>query len=315
MKKLDLANFVKNKVCKHLTPAIASLRYTLEGRFALFVSRVGDAASPKLVSEFLNLITDGGLDRIGSGTGYLSFIHVGTGNTSPTFTDTTLTNFRAASSANSPIAPATATCANSAPYYAEYQMTKRFAAGEATGNLAEVGVAWSAGANSLFSHALILDTGGNPTTISLANDEILDVQYTLRVNITSADVSATVNGYATVLRVSEATNTNAWKAYSFIVSQGSAFSTQTLGAVTGKPAGSSYTQAEGTTVFDAYVSGTYSRSGSSTFGLDYGNAPGGIGSVILPVGFGIWQMNFDPVISKDNTKLLVLNWTTSWARV
>lgn len=315
MKKLT--DFAKNKICKLLAPRLASLSpmlYTLEGRFSLFVSKVGDLSSPRLVADFPNLITNGGLDRIGSGDSFLNFIQVGTGNTLPTVTDTSMTNFRAATSTTTPTAPDTSICANSAPYYTEYQMSKRFAAGEATGNLAEVGVAWGAGANTLFSHALILDTGGNPTTISLANDEILDVQYTLRVNAPTVDVTATVNGYTTTTRAARVTDTNTWKAHGFSLWWGSVFSTQTLGDVTSMPSGQSYSQVTGGTVFDTYVSGTYSRTGSSTFHLDYGNAPGGIGSAFLIVGFGAWQLSFDPVIPKDNTKQLVLNWTTSWTR-
>lgn len=302
---------IKELLNKKRKNDLGNLHYKLEGRFT-FVLTKPDGTS-RTVADFPNLITNGGLDRIGSGNGFLNYIHLGTGSTTPTFTDTALTTFLASSTDAAPTLNDVSTCANSSPYYAQYTINKRFAAGIATGNLTEVGVSWSASTGSLFSHALILDDGGNPTTITKLADEVLDVLYTLRVYAPLVDVSATVNGYSTVIRASSVTYTQNWSASVFSLSGGRAFSTQTLGSITQQPGGAFY--GAQSIYFSAYVNGSYSRKVTLDFGLTHGNVPGGIGSLTLHAGFGDYQCSFTPVIPKDSTKVLTFTFIISFGRV
>jgi hypothetical protein len=314
-----IKDFLLTKLVKSVRP-VGHIHQKLEGRFT-FVLTKPDGTS-RTVADFSNLITDGGLDRIGSGSPYLDYIHLGTGSTSPTFADTALTTFLASSSTAAPTLDNVSTTAVSSPYYVQYTMNKRFAAGIATGNLTEVGVSWSSTTGSLFSHALILDGGGNPTTITKLADEVLDVLYTFRVYAPLADVSATVGGYSTVLRAAQVTTANVyplngWHAQSFgVTSNGytglGTYSTQTLGAITSYPSG---TASSSTSSLDTYVNGTYTRTGTFSCGLTEGNSAGGIGSIGFKAGFGTFQCSFTPVIPKDSTKVLTITWSISWGRV
>ena len=307
-----LTSKIKELLGKKPNGSLGNLHHKLEGRFT-FVLTKPDGTS-RTVADFPNLITNGGLDRIGSGLTYLGYIHLGTGSTAPTFTDAALTSFLASSNTSASTLDQVSTCANSSPYYAQYTINKRFAAGIATGNLAEVGVSWSNTTGSLFSHALILDGGGNPTTITKLADEVLDVLYTLRIYISLADVSATVNGYATVIRAAYATTVYTgsigWS-YSFSAVAIHFFTTQTLGAITSAPSGT--TASIETCTFNAYVDGTYTRTGQVYAGLNNGNA--NLGSLLFKAGFGTYQVSFTPVIPKDNTKILTIAWSISWGRV
>ena len=127
-----------------------------------------------LADWFPNLITNIGLDRIATNADFMSYCHVGTNSTTPTINDTALRTF--VGSTNT-ITTSTYTVNSTSPYYASFIRVYRFNAGIAIGNLSEVGIGWSAtGTGSvLFSRALILDSYGNPTTITFLSDEYLDV--------------------------------------------------------------------------------------------------------------------------------------------
>lgn len=164
-------------------------------------------------AEFPNLITNAGLDRMATST-YLTVCQVGSGSAAPTFADTAL----AARIAGTQTVQSTDVgTTSSSPYYAWATRQFRFAAGVATGNIAEVGVGWGT-TGSLFSRALVLDSGGSPTTITVLADEILDVTYQLRYYAPetddTGDVTFTGNlagTYDWIFRAANVTdNTAAW---------------------------------------------------------------------------------------------------------
>lgn len=155
----------------------------VEGHFTLFINR--EDGSRDQVADFKNLILDVGLDAAmtaGSLDAQMLACRVGGGSTPPAVTQTTLVNhigsttgqYQArAFSFSSPVATRTT-------YF-------RFGAGAAAGNLSEVGVAPAASGN-MWSRALILDTLGQPTTITVLPTETLDVVYTLRLTLSTAAV-------------------------------------------------------------------------------------------------------------------------------
>lgn len=129
-----------------------------------------------------NLITNYGLNIVGT-TGFANACYVGTGNTPPANTDTTLVAVR--NYTNTVQTAGTVIARGGAPdYWAQYAITYRFAAGTASGNLTEVGVGRNVTTTplvyNLSSRALIVDGAGNPITITVLDDEVLDVTYSLR---------------------------------------------------------------------------------------------------------------------------------------
>lgn len=112
---------------------------------------------------------------------------VGTGSTEPTLNDTSLENTLATITENSN------SVVNNTYSYDEvsdsftYTSSKQiaFPLGSVVGNISEVGVFGNSGstnaaaATTMFSRALIKDINGNPTTITLTNEDQLVVTYTL----------------------------------------------------------------------------------------------------------------------------------------
>ncbi|WP_251258216.1 hypothetical protein, partial [Enterobacter hormaechei] len=132
-----------------------------------------------------------GLDLLGTtdDTYVYTFCRVGSGNTAPAVTDTVLVSQVASSSTQQAINNGVD---RSGAFYAWVRRTTRFTTGTAAGTLAEVGVSPTT-SGPLFSRALILDSGGNPTTITVLPDETLDVTYELRLYPTLTDATGTVD--------------------------------------------------------------------------------------------------------------------------
>lgn len=302
------------------------MRTRVAGWFTL--EAVGLDGRKRLLAKFPNLITNKGLDLIGTGGYPVSTCAVGTGNTAPAVTDTALV---ALVSSTTNAISRTNSAQGSSPYYGSLVSTWQFPVGAAAGNLAEVGV--GSGATSLFSRALILDGGGSPTTITVLSNEALNVTYQVNMYPPTVDVAGNVSlggsNYAFTLRASNVTSSSNWSIsndgnFSGIgtKSSGSAFSTQVLGAITGAPSGTAY--GADSYSMGTYVGGSYTQTVTLNWSINAGNAPGGVGSVQLVVGWGsdagyqvsgggCYQCSFTPVIPKDNTKVLSLTFSLTWA--
>jgi hypothetical protein len=290
----------------------------MAGRFKLTAIRPDGTERP-LTGWFDNLILDSGLELLGTNN-VLGACVVGTSNAAVVATQTTLSGFLAA---NSTIEETNEGAQGSEPYFGWKTVRYRFAAGVATGNISEVGVGNSkvAGAN-LFSRALILDGDGDPVTISVLANEILDVTYELRYYPPLVDGSTTVtidgDSYDVTWRASDVTSATAWGQYignmaslrpsaanSVVVYNGA------MGAITTTPAGST---ASGPMVNAAYSASSDQRDGTVTFTLNEANLSGGIRSMRVGTSMGAYQFEFDPPIPKDDTKILGLTARIAWAR-
>jgi len=292
-----------------------NLHTNLEGRYTL--TKIKPDGSSSIVAEFPNLITNIGLDRMGTDIDFLNYIYLGTGSATPNFTDTAMSVFKAASNTAS-VGDNVHIAASVSPYYCQVNIVKRFAAGVATGNLTEVGVGWSntGESNSIFSRALILDNGANPTSISLLDDEILDVTYTLRWYIPLTDVNATLSGYTTKIRAANATSTEYYNGWGF-----NPFSHITTFRISDTDVLANIDSMEYSYeispiyTYTPYTAGSHSRTVNVTIPLDLGNYLGGVGSVAIKHGLGFYQVSFTPKILKDDTKSLSLTFTSSWGRL
>jgi len=106
-------------------------------------------------------------------------LHVGTGSATPQYTDTSLSN---------PLAQTATTDAEleEATYEQDGSILRtsqtlgfKWALGAVVGNLSEIGLGESSSTTSMVTKALIKDSGGNPTTVTVTAADELHVAYTL----------------------------------------------------------------------------------------------------------------------------------------
>lgn len=281
-------------------------------------------ASAVSTDWFPNLIVNTGLNRIGTAEDWLNFCQVGTGSATPAVTDTALQSRLAShSSMTASIAVGNST---TPPFFVGRRNTYRFNAGVATGTLSEVGVGW-ASIGSLFSRALILDGGGNPTTITVLADEVLDVVYEVRSFGPETDQTGnvTITGVGTLsytLRMANAGSTGFGT-----ISSGGAIGgihtntnshilwTGAIGTAISTPSGS---QTSATSISNsAYSNNSYQRNGSVVWGLASGTIT--VRSIVVAAGtssgqFGRVQYELSSTIPKTASNVLTINYTHSWAR-
>lgn len=295
------------------------MHFKVSGKYRLQVVRPDGTV--KQEAEFDNLVTDGGLNRMGQGA-FLIWCQVGTGSTAPTVSDTALAARVAGSGTTTVITDGTRA---SAPYYAWAIRTFTFAPGTATGNIAEVGVGWSSTGN-LFSRALVLDSGGSPTTITVLADETLYVTYELRYYPPTGDTTGqvTLTGniggvYNWTMRAGEVTSSLRWNAAAQKAGQSGGVSVYsgTISAITGEPSG---TSSSGTLIAQSYVNNSLEGRFNASFSLSQGNVAGGIRSMRAIIGGSTYQIEFsedgtgDPIpkTSSDTLNLVIAH---SWGRV
>lgn len=284
------------------------------GRYK-FIAHKPDGSSRDLTDWFDNLITDGGLERMGTG-GTTEKCRVGSGNTTPNNTDTALV----AQVAEADIYSYTEGADTDTNLYAWRRIVYRFAVGAAAGNLSEVGVGWAGGA--LFSRALIKDGVGNPTTITVLSDEILDVVYELRMYRPTSDLSANIDiagvTYACTVRPANFSNWRCTELTQFgamgngnLLVQGWG-SDAALGAVTGQPTGTMVMGGVYATNDGAYIGGSKQRKLKVIASISDATSP--IKALTFRTALGLYQMLVNPVIPKNNTNKLTLYYTLAWAR-
>ncbi len=284
-----------------------------QGYFTISTDKRGKLA------EFPNLITNSGLDLLVA-AGFMQNCFVGTGNVAPTVNDTQMGVLKAE---NSESFNAVNGCTTSAPYYAFTRNTYRFSAGTASGNLNEVGIGKSiSGTRTLFSRELIKDSFGNPTTITLLSDEVLEVVYELRHYIPVTDVTGSVTftgnlagTYAYTIRPMAVTSPSSWspdRTYSYGGPISASAYASSIGSITSSPTGNWF-PSDGV-VISNYISGTHSIQFTYKWSLSRGNVPGGIRSISFAMGIGNYQIEFNPPIPKTSIDTLQLTFGYSWAR-
>lgn len=284
-----------------------------------------------LADWFPNLITNLGLDYMASNSNYLRYCYVGSGSATPAITDTGLNTHVATFDAglyNTGLTLNTQNFNNATPYYRYNIRTYRFGAGVAAGNLSEVGVGWGASHSGYtFSRALILDTYGNPTTITVLSDEYLDVTYEFRMYPLETDVTGNVTltgnkgaTYAYTIRPGNIAYLPNESAQYFPIAINYIYGGSTtldpkcsdaaIGIITAALAGSDCTQ-----TWAAYTNGTYYRDTTITMGLTVGNFGTGIQKLGLYIAACGWQVGFNPVIAKTSSDIVTITLRISWARV
>lgn len=292
-----------------------NLHAELAGRYKL-VTRLSDGSVTKETDWFDNIITNQGLDILGEDT-YLRYCRVGTGSATPVATDESLQSSIAVTDT---ILSTSDTFSAVSPYYSAVIRTFRFGVGVAAGNLTEVGIFQSSATDSCGSRALIVDGMGDPITLTVLSNEILDVVYELRTYMMEVDGT----GVVTLDSVDYD-----WTARSALAAGGSQYgltlfgaaalsyraypATGAIAAVTSSPTGTSGFQ---TMTPLSYSPGDYYLDYTSTWGVDDDNF--GWNSIVTTSGSGafgpLFQVGFDPTFDKTNTKIVTLAFRLSWAR-
>lgn len=287
------------------------------GFFKLEAQDIHTGRRRVLADWFPNLITNGGLDQIGTTDNWLLGCSVGTGTTAPSDTDTELTALVATST---DIVGTTSSVLPTSPYYGSVVNTYFFGPGVADGVLAELGVGPSP--TALFSHALILDAGGNPTTVTVTGSETLTVFYEFRNYPALSDATGSIeisgSSYDYTVRAANAGAGN-WAPASLGDIGGPISVTAFAGdiaALTSAPTGTSALEDSGAEA--SYTPGSYANSRSSVFGSASANF-GGINSLLVPCGqangaMGQFQVGFSPALPKTDSQSLTLTVQHAWAR-
>lgn len=291
---------------------ILPLSAGLKGRFALWA--VGPKGTRALAQWCDNLVLDIGLNQIGLGS-WLTHCYVGTGSTAPAVSNTTLESQTAVTST----IDSSASGANAeVPYYGYKRIMFRFAEGAAAGNLSEVGVGW---ASNLFARALIVDSLGNPTTVTVLADEVLLVLYEVQLYPPTDDYEfeAPVTGVnrTWVRRAARVTNGNTsvgWGVAGTIAAAYRIFAFNgALGELTEAPDGLS-AQASSTATAP-YSNNSLKIWVSGFWALGAGNLANGISAILLETkGLGAYQFSVDPPIEKTSLASLNLSIEVSWSR-
>lgn len=305
--------------------------YRFRGFFRLQTTNTAGEVT-KDTGFFPNLITNQGLDFIGyppntnASKFFLNTCCVGTGNATPAYTDTTL---QAGLNAMIYSSSVTNLSYNAGPpSYWQGQVSFQFSAGQATGNIAEIGISpynafaggYTGATAPLYSRALVVDGGGSPTVIPVLASEALTVTYILQVYIDETDHSYSIalsgTPYSGIWRVANVTTVPSLGiciGASLNNDAGTPYNGGAIGPVTGQPSGSSGTNEAA--VISAYTYGTYYVTRTTTWPINDGNI-GGIDFFLFRQAnsAGSFQMSITPQVPKTNVYNLSMVYNTSWAR-
>lgn len=303
-----------------------------EGWFTLEISKVGkdgELILQRTIGPFKNLITNQGLNMLGTVSTPMQYCHVGTGTTPPAVTDTQLVNRIASQLYSSNAGISTSGIVSTPTPYAWYRLVSTFAVGAAAGNLSEIGMGSAATGAVLYSRELIRDGSGTPITITVLSDEILTTTYEHRIYPPTTDVTGSINftgttpaTYSYTVRACEidqvtgdfnpgwgptvAAGFGSWQHAGNM--SGGGF-TGIIGPTTGSPAGTNVGSTS--TVASAYSSGSLERAMIMTFGIAITQP---IRSIKYYCGFATYQIQFDPAIPKTNANELKVGLKHSWSR-
>lgn len=276
-----------------------------------------------LADWFPNLITNQGLNDMGTLNVFMGCM-VGTSSTTPSVSDTKLGNQIGYTETFNSINETSSTVS---PYYSTSSITYRFSPGTATGNISEVGVGrrlWNSTTNKYdyfnFSRALVLDSLGNPTTITVLSNEYLDITYQLRLYppLDDAYYQVTLDGitYNVTVRAAVVTASQWWAPTLGPVSYWTSSWTSydgSIGTILGSPSGSSKVSYSVSEI--NYVNNSMTKRAYLNAGLDDMNHPTGIKSIhFYTHNMGAYQMEFFPAIPKNNTLTFRAEVGVSWAR-
>lgn len=268
-----------------------------------------------------NIVTNAGLDRVGSGSSFLNECHVGTGTVAPQAMDSALEEHVAGTNDRKDVSSGRLA---EAPYGGRYQASWEFGVGAVVGNMSEVGVGWDS--DGLFSRALFVDSAGEPTTITVLEDEILYVTYrlfnyapeedeTFAFSMPSGSRMATVRpadlgngGYRSGWGIQNGVEFGSHGDYRAVARDG------VLGDEFSTPSGAGAEASSGGSA-KSYSVGSYERDTEFYWDLSQANFETGVSAFLFfSQGLGVYQFSVDPPIMKTDADLLSMTFRTKWGR-
>lgn len=285
----------------------------VQGLFKFEVRR----ANNDLVSEtsFIpNLVLDQGLELLGAHSP-IEFCKVGSGVTTPQKSDIDLENTIATTSSvpdnTQPISGF-----NADEGYVWTRKIFRFIQGEATGNISEVGVG---GNGKLFNRSIVRDSTGLFATVTVMEDETLDVTVEIRAYLDqeSRTYNVMMSGINYTLRTEPLFEVGA-PPYLF---GGGVYQYQPAGYSSGITSRVSR-PSQGVDGFSGggathstreYVAGSKEKVFDCYWGLSAGNAAPSR-TFVIPTSIGSYQTEFSPTIPKTSDHILKLTFKISWDR-
>lgn len=267
-----------------------------------------------------NLILDNFFTTVRtSSLGNNDSIKVGTGTTPPLPTQTSLVSFLARTTN---VTEANNFSTDGTTWQLRYTLTATFTLGAVVGQVSELGLYFGAfeasDTSTVMTRALIKDGGGNPTTVTVTNQDQLIVIYRLTAQGSEADTTGSIT-----LAGSNTTHTWLCRRASFssmslnkLLRGESGFSsgfpsTSSLGTV-----GTGITGSTGEVSVSCIVDLSVAKQVTWTLSCNTtsGNASGGLAYV---AGFGAQhiKVQFTPPIPKDSTKTLSIIFRYTFDRI
>lgn len=312
-------------------------RHVKVGARFQMTSYKADGTVKEETPEFDNIWLNQGLDLMGTQQ-YIAGVAVGTGNSTPVITQTNL-DARVATTTTAQTGLAVSYTSTPTPKYtitAKY----RFNAGTLNNvNLSEVCIVKSGAPNEAVNRALIKDAGGTATTITVLNDEYLDVSIfvdfypettdftqTINLNNGSGGLINTVNLTIRAAFLGSTTNPPIDTYFGYMYGAVSlAGNTESMTEIRDGAIGTTATSPAGTVLAKSdsaqntikvtqadYVAGSYKRSATLLVKLNGGN--GNIRSLLQKTTLGCFQVEFNPVIAKNSSQTLSIPIELSWSR-
>ena len=285
----------------------------VQGLFKFEVRKANDLVSE---TDFIpNLVLDQGLELLGTHSP-LDFCRVGSGVTTPQKTDQDLESPIASTSTSPEHARQPISGFNAEEGYVWTRKIFRFEQGQATGNISEVGVG---GNGKLFNRSLVRDSTGLFATVTVMEDEALDVTVEIRAYLDqeSRTYNVMMSGINYTLRTEplfEVGVPNLFvgggvyqyypEGYSSGITSRISRPSQSVSGFSG--GGATYSTKE-------YVAGSKEKVFDCYWGLSAGNAAPSR-TFVIPTSIGSYQTEFSPTIPKTSDHILKLTFKISWDR-
>lgn len=306
----------------------------MAGEFRCVVKRAD--GSKKLDTGYQkNLILNQGLDFFGgnNGSDMMAYCVIGSGNSQPVYTQNKLDTAVLGVSGTDSSTKNDYNAATDGNLYKTNKVRKYSFTGLNNVNISEVGIASSYSNTTTYylcTRALIKDSSGNPTTITVLPGEQLDIYYKLWAVYDVNDKTGQLNllngtgssvAYKYQLRLANVgSNSYYLSEYNSVSPANSSDRYQRvcsddLSAITQSPTNKLGEVSNST--MGNYVASSYKKTALLTFAVNEAN--GSIRTVVLNARIGCWQIRFgsvadDSPINKTNTQTLSIPIEFSWGR-
>ena len=305
----------------------------MAGEFRVVVKRAD--GSTKIDTGYQkNLILNQGLDFFGgsNGSDMMAYCVIGSGNSQPGYTQNKLDTAVSGVTGTNYSTKYDYNASTDGNLYKVNRVRKYSFTDLNNVNISELGLAstyTSANTYYLCTRALIKDSSGNPTTITVLSGEILQIYYKLWAVVDTTDKTGQINlldgvggsvAYNWKLRPANVATTYWYPentGYTLIdySTRYIYFNTGDLSAITTTPSGGGLSLTFDSA--DSYISGSYKRVARKT--LTIGQENKSIRTITVPAYTGCWQIRFgsvdnDSPITKTSNQTLSIPVEFSWGR-